>query len=81
MIFEQEALKKNVFMVSNNLEQDFMYVGLKAVIPADFTSFDFYTITVSILVVIAISLLVVFLILNNSLDKLIEKEEKENQEE
>lgn len=63
-------------MLSNNLDQPHMYIGLKFVIPSDFATFDFYTITITLLSVIAISLLIVFIVLNNSLNKMIEKEEQ-----
>lgn len=49
-------------------------------LPSDFSNFDFYTITISIMGVVALSLLIVFIVMNNSLNKLIEKEEKEELE-
>lgn len=60
-------------MISYNLDSEpkSFYIGLKRIMPGDFSNFDFYTITVCILGVIALSLLIVFIVLNNSLNKLI----------
>lgn len=68
-------------LICNNLVEDSMHIGFKFILPSDFPNFDFYTVTITLLAVIAISLLIVFIVLNNSLNKLIEKEEKENREE
>lgn len=81
IILENEYLKGKFLMISNNIEQPYMYIGLKFVIPSDFPTFDFYTITITLLSVIAISLLIVFIVLNNSLNKMIEKEEQKFAEE
>jgi hypothetical protein len=74
-------LKDRYLLISKNIESELFYVGFKIILPSDFSIIDFYSITVTILGVIAVSLLVVFIILNNSLNKLIEKEENKEKEE
>lgn len=69
-----------MLLISNNIEQEFLYLGLRLILPSDYSKFDFFTITIAILSIVALSLLVVFIVLNNSLQKLIDKEEKENED-
>ncbi len=78
IILEQEFIKKTHLFISNNLENsEHLLMGFKFIEKSDYPKFDFYTISMIILTVTAISLLIVFIMLNNSLNKLIEKEEKE----
>lgn len=67
-------------MSNNVLDDKFMYIGFKLIHPSDFSRIDFFVVSISILAVIAISLLIVYIILNNQLNRLIEKEEKESEE-
>lgn len=68
-------------MISNNIKDEkHIYVGFKLIHPSDFSNVDFFFVSICILSVIAVSLLIVYIILNNQLNKLIEKEEKENEE-
>lgn len=77
IILEQEFLKEKYLMISNNIEDDdSIYVGFKLILPSDFTKFDFYTVTMIVLIIATIALFIVFMVLNNSLNKLIEKEEE-----
>ena len=48
--------------------------------PSDFSNVDFFFVSICILAVIAVSLLIVYIILNNQLNALIEKEEKESED-
>ena len=57
-----------------------MYVGFKLMHPSDFSNIDFFFVSICVLSVIAVSLLIVYIILNNQLNKLIEKEERENED-
>ena len=67
-------------MLSNNIEdEEFMYAGLKLINERDFSKIDFYSITMLIFLIAAVSLSVVYFILNSSLNKLIEKEIKETE--
>lgn len=71
-------MKEKYLLVSNNIEDEkYMYVGLKLMQIKDFSKIDFYTVTISIFGIATLSLIVVYFILNNSLNKLIEKEERE----
>lgn len=74
---EKEFLKEKYFMMSYNIDEpSTMLIGFKLMLPSDFSKFDFYTITMFILIIATIALFIVYMVLNHSLNKLIEKEEE-----
>ena len=78
IILEQHFLKEKYFLVSNPIDDpEYMYIGFKLMEVSDFYKFDFYTITMIILTLTSISLLVIYIILNQSLKKLLRKENLE----
>lgn len=80
IIFEQEFLKEKYLLISNNIDdEEYIYVGFKLILPSDFSKFDFYSISIIIISIVAVSLFIVFFVLNNSLNKLIEKEDLKNE--
>jgi hypothetical protein len=78
IILEQHFLREKYFLVSNPIDDnEYMYVGFKLMEVSDFYKFDFYTITMIILMLSSISLLVIYIILNYKLKKLLQKENLE----
>jgi hypothetical protein len=78
IILEQHFLKEKYFLVSNPIEDpEYMYIGFKLMEVSDFYKFDFYTITMIILMLVSIALMVIYIILNQSLKKLLRKENLE----
>ena len=77
IILQKEFLKEKYFFISNNLnDKDYVYIGFKHILPSDFSFIDFYNISMLVMSVISVALFVVYLILNSSLNKIIEKEEE-----
>lgn len=75
IILEQNFLQEKQLMISNNLEDaENLYIGFKLIDPSDFSKLNFYSIIMVLMFLLTISLLVIYIILNNSLNRLLKKE-------
>ena len=77
IILQKEFLKDNFFLINNNLDdKENMYIGFKKIKPSHFSNIDFYNVSMLIMSIIAITLFIIYLVLNSTLNKIIEKEEE-----
>lgn len=77
IMLEKEFLKEKYLLMSYNIDDPAsILVGFKLMMPSDFTRFDFYSVTMFVLIIATIALFIVYMVLNHSLNKLIEKEEE-----
>lgn len=74
---EKEFLKEKYLLISYNIDEpSAILIGFKLMLPSDFSRFDFYSVTMFVLAIATIALFIVYMVLNHSLNKLIEKEEE-----
>ena len=75
LILEQNFLLDKQLMISNDLDDpNSMYIGFKVLEPTDFSKLNFYSYILIVMILLSISLTTVYIILNNSLNKLVKKE-------
>ena len=74
---EKEFLKEKYLMLAYNIDEPgSVLIGFKLMLPSEFSKFDFYNVTMFVLLIATIALFIVYVVLNHSLNKLIEKEEE-----
>ena len=74
-ILEQNFLTDKQLTISNDLtDTEFLYIGIKVLEPGDFSKLNFYTFILIVMILLSISLCTVYVILNNSLNKMLAKE-------
>lgn len=75
LILEQNFLAEKQLMISNDLnDPEFLYIGFKVIDPSEFSKLNFYSIIMVLMFLLSISLFVIYMILNHSLNKLLKKE-------
>jgi hypothetical protein len=80
IILEQEFLREKYLMISYDLKNpDSLYIGFKIMRDSDFSKFDFYFYSVMLFIILTITMMVLFIILNYKINRFIEKEEKEKE--
>ena len=74
-ILEQNFLAEKQLMISNDLDDpENLYIGIKVLEPGEFSKLNFYSFILIIMILLSVSLCTVYIILNNSLNKLLVKE-------
>jgi hypothetical protein len=80
IILEQEFLREKYLMISYDLKNpDSLFIGFKIMRDSDFSKFDFYFYSIMLFIILTITMMVLFIILNYKINRFIEKEEKEKE--